>query len=502
MPVVAPGRFVASRLFHVGRRQLLSGSNGSHGIRRYAMDPGNHDSARKQRDKPDTTQAEHNREPVESVLERILEPGHAKSLGVSAAPASAGTSQRALVPLSIIYLPPPSWHRPLTPHAVKRPKADGTAAIDSMRTAGSQAPDADTSRPQTADDTHTDRAPAGRGLAARITRLFAPRSPADSTPSPHPALDQVEQKAADALSRLTAEKWQGSAAYRVLGTWRRTLASLRTLPRDDDWVTWAGKSLNSVTGYDRIAQLKLQVEASGEQFHTARRTLDETKSRHTRASKERLANQREINALLQRKHLWTEDDVARFTGLYRDEHQAEGAEAQAADELRDAELLVDRRYDQLVNAIRERYHEEQIWSDKIRRASTYGTWAVLFMNIATLLMAQAIFEPRKRRKIVAGVDERLAEALGEQNARIEGAGTRLELRLAEQEKVAAQMAQHLYNMSAAMDAVSLRQEAGMSGLGPQALGPAQQQQQQQAQMAVDPTLLLGEDRGYSDTELD
>ncbi|KAJ2313417.1 sensitivity to high expression protein she9, partial [Coemansia sp. Cherry 401B] len=376
---------------------LLSGSNSSHGIRRYATDPGDQDSARKQRDKPDTTHAERTREPVESVLERILEPGHAKSLG--------------------------------------------------------------------------------------------------------PAIDQAEQKAADALSRLTAEKWQGSAAYRVLGTWRRTLASLRTLPRDDDWVTWAGKSLNSVTGYDRIAQLKLQVEASGEQFHTARRTLDETKSRHTRASKERLANQREINALLQRKHLWTEDDVARFTGLYRDEHQAEGAEAQAADELRDAELLVDRRYDQLVNAIRERYHEEQIWSDKIRRASTYGTWAVLFMNIAALLMAQAIFEPRKRRKIVAGVDERLAEALGEQNARIEGAGTRLELRLAEQEKVAAQMAQHLYNMSAAMDAVSLRQEAGMSGLGPQALGPAQQQQQQ-AQVAVDPTLLLGEDRGYSDTELD
>lgn len=30
-----------------------------------------------------------------------------------------------------------------------------------------------------------------------------------------------------------------------------------------------------------------------------------------------------------------------------------------------------------VTAIRERYHEEQLWSDKIRRLSTYGTLVVM-----------------------------------------------------------------------------------------------------------------------------
>ncbi|KAJ2128636.1 sensitivity to high expression protein she9, partial [Coemansia sp. RSA 921] len=158
---------------------------------------------------------------------------------------------------------------------------------------------------------------------------------------------QAEQKAQADLSRVTAEKWQDSTTYRILVTWRQTLDSLRSLPKDDDWVTWAGKALNEITGYDRIALLKMQVDSSGEQFHAARRQLNDTKSQHARATKSRIANQREINSLLQRKHLWSEEDVARFTSLYRDEHQAESAETQSAKDLKEAEALVDHKYDEL-----------------------------------------------------------------------------------------------------------------------------------------------------------
>ncbi|KAJ2628351.1 sensitivity to high expression protein she9, partial [Coemansia sp. RSA 1287] len=212
----------------------------------------------------------------------------------------------------------------------------------------------------------------------------------------------------------------------------------------------------------------------------------------------RIANQREINSLLQRKHLWSEEDVARFTSLYRDEHQAESAETQSAKDLKEAEALVDHKYDELVNAIRERYHEEQIWSDKIRRASTYGTWAVLFMNILALFLAQAIFEPRKRRKIVAGVDERLSEAMSEQKDMLASTGQAMEQRIGEQEKAVVQMAQHLYNMSAVMDAISMRQERGMSEPGAQVSEPVRRPEA----AVVDPSVLLGGSDGYSDTELD
>ncbi|KAJ1886128.1 sensitivity to high expression protein she9, partial [Kickxella alabastrina] len=244
---------------------------------------------------------------------------------------------------------------------------------------------------------------------------------------------QTSTGTADTKGSAT-DRIMSGAFGRAVESSRQTLNQIRGLPKDDDWVTWLGKALNQITGYNRISDLKNKVEESSSEFKAARHDLDKIKELHARTVQERIANQREINSLLQRKHLWNEDDVARFTGLYKDEHQADMTELSASESLKEAEALVDRRYDQLVETIRERYHEEQIWSDKIRRASTYGTWAVLFMNILALFMAQAIFEPRKRRKIVAGVDEKLTAAIGDQQARIDEFAQGMLQRQAEHER--------------------------------------------------------------------
>ncbi|KAJ2795486.1 sensitivity to high expression protein she9, partial [Coemansia helicoidea] len=322
------------------------------------------------------------------------------------------------------------------------------------------------------------------GVIGRLAHRFW--TPRHAAPDPKAAAEAEK----DSVARATAEKWKDSSVYRLLGAWRRVTTSVRAIPKDQDWVSWAGAVLNEVTGYQQIAQLKAQVEASGSAFKEARQQLGEIKARHAQMTRDRLSNQREINSLLQRKHLWSEDDVARFTDLYCAEHQAEAAEQRSAAELKEAESLVDRRYDGLVNAIRQRYHEEQIWSDKIRRASTYGTWTVLCMNVVALLLAQVIFEPRKRRKIVEGVDGKIAEAAGGQQAALESASSALDGRLARQEEIAAQMAQHLYGMSLTLDALAAQSEAA-----PRAPGPLQPE-------AIRPELLLGGDQGYSDTELD
>ncbi|KAJ1880292.1 sensitivity to high expression protein she9, partial [Coemansia sp. S17] len=268
---------------------------------------------------------------------------------------------------------------------------------------------------------------------------------------------------------------------------------------DDDWTTWLSKALNQLTGYDRIAEHKQRVQDTGDAFQAARRHLDSIKIRHAQVIQTRMSSQREINSLLQRKHLWNDDDVARFTGLYRDEHQAETIEHNAGQELRDTEVLVDKKYDELVAAIRERYHEEQIWSDKIRRASTYGTWAVLFMNIIALFLAQAIFEPRKRRKIVAGVDERLSAAMDDQQSRIGDMGQAFENRMASHEASIGAIAAHLANVSTTLASIAARQETEMAVLGSQLLGPPSTANGS----AIDASDLMniGGD-GYSDTELD
>ena len=58
-----------------------------------------------------------------------------------------------------------------------------------------------------------------------------------------------------------------------------------------------------------------------------------------------------------------------------------------------------------------RYHEEQIWSDKIRRMSTWGTWGLMGVNVLLFLVFQIGVEPWRRKRLVKGFEEKVLEAL-------------------------------------------------------------------------------------------
>lgn len=58
-----------------------------------------------------------------------------------------------------------------------------------------------------------------------------------------------------------------------------------------------------------------------------------------------------------------------------------------------------------------RYHEEQIWSDKIRRMSTWGTWGLMGVNVLLFLVFQIAVEPWRRRRLVKGFEDKVMEAL-------------------------------------------------------------------------------------------
>lgn len=63
-----------------------------------------------------------------------------------------------------------------------------------------------------------------------------------------------------------------------------------------------------------------------------------------------------------------------------------------------------------------RYHEEQIWSDKIRRMSTWGTWGLMGVNVLLFLVFQVAIEPWRRRRLVKGFEEKVMEALEREGA--------------------------------------------------------------------------------------
>src|SRR6266498_453725 len=146
-------------------------------------------------------------------------------------------------------------------------------------------------------------------------------------------------------------------------------------------------------------------------FVTTRQRLAAAKLAYEEAVAKRSTTQREINDLLQRKHQWSNDDVIRFTELYRNEHLNEQSEDSTREEFYKCEKQVEKHYSDLTRSIMMRYHEEQVWSDKIRSASTYGTIALMALNVILFICVQTIFEPRKRQKLADKFEELLIKKL-------------------------------------------------------------------------------------------
>jgi len=146
----------------------------------------------------------------------------------------------------------------------------------------------------------------------------------------------------------------------------------------------------------------------------SRQAVRKAKEEYQAAINRRSASQREVNELLQRKHAWSPTDLERFTELYRSDHANEQAETTAQDLLVQAERVADEAQASLARSILARYHEEQIWSDKIRRASTWGTWGLMGFNVLLFIVVQLGLEPWKRRRLVGGFEEKVREVLQEE----------------------------------------------------------------------------------------
>ncbi|KAK6352762.1 sensitivity to high expression protein she9 [Orbilia brochopaga] len=180
----------------------------------------------------------------------------------------------------------------------------------------------------------------------------------------------------------------------------------------------AGQKINDLTGYSGIEALKRDIDAQEARLVTAKATVKEAKAEYKAAIARRSDSQKEVNELLQRKNTWSPTDLERFTELYRSDHANEQAEIQAQNRLTEVEKEVDRISSELSKSILTRYHEEQVWSDKIRRASTWGTWMLMGFNIVLFIVVQLGLEPWKRRRLVNNFEEKVRGMLKEEKEMI------------------------------------------------------------------------------------
>ena len=200
----------------------------------------------------------------------------------------------------------------------------------------------------------------------------------------------------------------------------------------------ATQAINDLTGYSAIEAIKARNTALEEAHIAAQERLRVARHSYKALTSHRAATQREVTTLLARKDTWSPPDLERFTTLYRADHELEAQVAAASLELTEAETDESRVGAELNAGILKRYHEEQIWSDSIRRQSTWGTWGLMGVNVLLFLVLQFVAEPWRRARLVKGVAERektvmdeVRRELGEVRAALEASGFR------EQEKVRA-----------------------------------------------------------------
>ena len=173
----------------------------------------------------------------------------------------------------------------------------------------------------------------------------------------------------------------------------------------------AGQHINAYTGtdYSGIENIRKDIISQEEQVKTYLKAVDTAKtSQHDEMSKQ-TSSQKEIVSLLERKASWSPSDLERYMALVRSEHLNEQATQAAKDNLATAERELEDARAFMERLERKQYHEEQVWSDTIRRNSTWVTFGLMGVNIVLLLANILLFEPYRRRKIVRDVKAALDE---------------------------------------------------------------------------------------------
>lgn len=229
----------------------------------------------------------------------------------------------------------------------------------------------------------------------------SPRPPPPDPGSPPADHTSPEDRVAHAREQL--RYWTERNAIVVRQRTDELVASLGTS------FSQLGGRINKVTGYEEIEALKRRVVDQEARIAAARTAARDAKTAYEEAMQQRSNSQREVNDLLQRKSTWNDADVGRFTVLVRQDHLYEQEEARAKAEVGATEDEVEREFSELMRAILARYHEEQVWSDKIRSVSSYGQLAVLGVNVFVFVLAIVLVEPWKRKRLAQTFERKVEE---------------------------------------------------------------------------------------------
>jgi sensitive to high expression protein 9 len=226
---------------------------------------------------------------------------------------------------------------------------------------------------------------------------------------------QDSEKTESRLDKTTATEKQ--ERENVLEQIRKSLRQRRSEiePRIKQRLEELGKRWNEYSGYEEVTEAKAQTLEAEMHLKELRSQQNQWRKDYVDAVNLRSSSQKTLTDLLNRRADWSEADISKYTELLRSEHSQAKSEKEAGEKSELIERKVNEAWDDVVKKTLERYHLEQVWSDRVRAGSTYGGLIVAGLNVMLFTLAFIIVEPYKRKKLAQTFESRLLKG-EEQNA--------------------------------------------------------------------------------------
>lgn len=165
---------------------------------------------------------------------------------------------------------------------------------------------------------------------------------------------------------------------------------------------WLNHCLNlwdQESGTKEILQLKTIVNESSIAFDTKQHQVAKARTTLDNALQTFEQSQIQHTELLQSRDRWKPKQALEFAKLLEKEvtiRQELEAAKQNVTKLESESLASMNSY---MNALRKRYHEEQLWADKWRIYSTYMTWGLIVFNSVVFLISQYMLRMRENQRM-------------------------------------------------------------------------------------------------------
>ena len=165
---------------------------------------------------------------------------------------------------------------------------------------------------------------------------------------------------------------------------------------------WLNRCLNlwdQESGTKEILQLKTIVNESSIAFDTKQRQVAKARTTLDNALQTFEQSQIQHTELLQSRDRWKPKQALEFAKNLEKEvtiRQELEVAKQNVSRLESESLASMNSY---MNALRKRYHEEQLWADKWRIYSTYMTWGLIVFNSVVFLISQYMLRMRENQRM-------------------------------------------------------------------------------------------------------